>query len=233
MVWSQTLDDRPGSGHHVVHANVVDEPAQGTSRGGSRRRSDGSDAKRAALRSRSEPDLAGVLLRDVRGPNAFESTVEQLATAIRLGVFAAGDRLPPERELAESMNVSRTTLREAIAALREAGLVTTRAVAVAAPRSPTPRRRQRRAPRTAGRSPARSSRPISTATVTRFSSARRRAWGGVHGGRTRLSVDQQAWLRGALLEVSREADVDRHRQADSRFHLAIATLAGSPRLLDP
>jgi GntR family transcriptional repressor for pyruvate dehydrogenase complex len=76
--------------------------------------------------ARPEPGLAVVLLRPVRGVNAFEATVEQLATAIRLGVFADGDRLPPERELAASMRVSRATLREAIAALRQAGLVRTR-----------------------------------------------------------------------------------------------------------
>ena len=58
--------------------------------------------------------------------NVFESTVEQLATAVRLGVFARGEQLPPERELAERLGVSRVTLREAIAALRDSGLVTTR-----------------------------------------------------------------------------------------------------------
>jgi GntR family transcriptional repressor for pyruvate dehydrogenase complex len=50
--------------------------------------------------------------------NAFESTVEQLASAIRLGVFVQGDQLPPERELAETLGVSRNTLREAMATLR-------------------------------------------------------------------------------------------------------------------
>src|SRR4051794_4454894 len=65
-----------------------------------------------------EPDLAVALPRPVRGVNAFETTVEHLATAIRLGVFTDGDRLPPDRELAAAMCVSRATLREAIAALR-------------------------------------------------------------------------------------------------------------------
>ena len=58
--------------------------------------------------------------------NAFENTVEQLARAIRLGVLADGEQLPPERDLAERLGVSRNTLREAIAALRDSGLVTTR-----------------------------------------------------------------------------------------------------------
>ena len=58
--------------------------------------------------------------------NAFEVTVERLAQSIRLGVLVDGDRLPPERELAETFGVSRVTLREAIKALRDAGLVESR-----------------------------------------------------------------------------------------------------------
>src|SRR5437588_11363394 len=58
--------------------------------------------------------------------NAFEVTVERLAQSIRLGVLADGERLPPERELAETFGVSRVTLREAIKALRDAGLVDSR-----------------------------------------------------------------------------------------------------------
>ena len=69
--------------------------------------------------------LPDAVLRPAVG-NVFETTVEQLATAIRLGVFVAGDQLPPERELAERLGVSRNTLREAIAALRDSGLVSTR-----------------------------------------------------------------------------------------------------------
>ena len=65
------------------------------------------------------------MLRAVRGRHAFEGCVEQLATAIRLGVYPRGSALPPERELAERMGVSRATLREAIAALRSAEFVNT------------------------------------------------------------------------------------------------------------
>ena len=58
--------------------------------------------------------------------NAFEVTVERLAQSIRVGVLADGDQLPPERELADTFGVSRVTLREAIKALRAAGLVQSR-----------------------------------------------------------------------------------------------------------
>src|SRR3954454_14502521 len=64
--------------------------------------------------------------RPVRGGNAFEITVARLAQAIRLGLVAPGDRLPPERDLAERLRVSRVTLRQAIGALREAGYLESR-----------------------------------------------------------------------------------------------------------
>ena len=71
-------------------------------------------------------ELSHAVLRPARGGNAFEQAVERLARAIKLGVFQAGDRLPPERELAGLMQVSRMTLREALAVLRETGFVETR-----------------------------------------------------------------------------------------------------------
>ncbi|GAB3118544.1 FadR/GntR family transcriptional regulator [Glaciibacter psychrotolerans] len=69
--------------------------------------------------------LIDAILRPVRGHMAFESCVEQLGSAIQLGIFEPGSKLPPERILAEKLEVSRATLREAISALRSAGLVST------------------------------------------------------------------------------------------------------------
>ena len=66
------------------------------------------------------------LLRPVRDGNAFETAVERLVQTIKLGVIANGERLPPERELAQALQVGRTTLREALEALRQAGYVETR-----------------------------------------------------------------------------------------------------------
>jgi len=49
-----------------------------------------------------------------------------LLTSIKLGIVTPGDRLPPERELADRLNVSRATLREAIRALQQSGYVESR-----------------------------------------------------------------------------------------------------------
>src|ERR687884_1438004 len=51
---------------------------------------------------------------------------EQLAGEIRSGRLAAGARLPTEQALTRAAKVSRTVVREAVAALRAEGLVITR-----------------------------------------------------------------------------------------------------------
>lgn len=169
--------------------------------------------------------LVETVLRPARGTNVFESTVEQLATAIRLGVLVDGDHLPPERELADRLGVARNTLRDAIAALREAGLVQTRrgrgggtVVTYAGPSVAT------------GEGP----RPrvgMALADALDF----RRV---VEPGAARLAAlqplsgEQRAGLVAAVREV-RVADGDSaHRLADSRLHLAVATASGSPMLVE-
>lgn len=57
----------------------------------------------------------------VRPASTFEETVERLGSAIRLGLLAPGAKLPPERELAERLRISRSTLRQALTALVQSG----------------------------------------------------------------------------------------------------------------
>ncbi len=54
---------------------------------------------------------------------AHELVLDQLRRSIHLGHFGAGAKLPPERELASQLNVSRTTVREAVRLLETEGLV--------------------------------------------------------------------------------------------------------------
>jgi GntR family transcriptional regulator len=54
---------------------------------------------------------------------AWVQIEEQLADRIESGALAAGERLPPERILAESLDVSRMTVRQALASLAARGLV--------------------------------------------------------------------------------------------------------------
>jgi GntR family transcriptional regulator, transcriptional repressor for pyruvate dehydrogenase complex len=57
----------------------------------------------------------------VQPPTTFEETVERLGSAIRIGLLAAGTQLPPERELADQLGISRSTLRQAITTLVQSG----------------------------------------------------------------------------------------------------------------
>lgn len=66
------------------------------------------------------------VLHPVSSGNVFEETFERLASVIKLGLIPPGGRLPPERELAERLRVSRSTVREAIRGLQLGGLVETR-----------------------------------------------------------------------------------------------------------
>jgi len=56
-----------------------------------------------------------------------QSVVRQIEQLILRGILRPGERLPSERELSERMNVSRPSLREAVAELQERGLLATRA----------------------------------------------------------------------------------------------------------
>jgi GntR family transcriptional repressor for pyruvate dehydrogenase complex len=66
------------------------------------------------------PALEAVF-QPVQPPTTFEETVERLGTAIRLGLLAPGSQLPPERDLAERLGISRSTLRQALTTLVQSG----------------------------------------------------------------------------------------------------------------
>jgi GntR family transcriptional repressor for pyruvate dehydrogenase complex len=75
----------------------------------------------AALRQRSK------LLRPLEAPRSLSAeVVDRLAGQITSGKLPAGAKLPSEQEMMRGMGVSRTVVREAVAALRARGLVITR-----------------------------------------------------------------------------------------------------------
>ena len=55
------------------------------------------------------------------------SVVKQIELLILRGILRPGERLPSERELAEKLGVSRPSLREAVSALQERGLLASKA----------------------------------------------------------------------------------------------------------
>ncbi|GAA2205408.1 FCD domain-containing protein [Nonomuraea monospora] len=62
----------------------------------------------------------------VGGTGRVDAVVRRLSDAIALGLLADGEQLPSEAELAALLGVSTVTLREALMALRQQGLVETR-----------------------------------------------------------------------------------------------------------
>ena len=65
-------------------------------------------------------------LKLVQSQRLFEQVARQLGALIRSGEFTVGSRLPPERDLAKQLGVSRPTVREAMIVLELAGLVEVR-----------------------------------------------------------------------------------------------------------
>ena len=69
----------------------------------------------------------GVTMGPVKSTRIYEQIVGQVRALIAEGRLKSGDRLPPERELAETLMVSRPSVREALRALQSRGLIEIRA----------------------------------------------------------------------------------------------------------
>ncbi|MBV0895177.1 FadR/GntR family transcriptional regulator [Microbacterium sp. NC79] len=167
--------------------------------------------------------LVDVVIRGARTQMPFESCVEQLGSAIQIGIFRPGEKLPAERELAARLNVSRATLREAISALRAAGFVqTTRGRGggtTVCDQIPSAH---------FGHETARSRRAeiddvVIFRSVIEPGAAERAAL-------TDLTPDQAALLEQALNDVSTAESPESYRRADARLHLSIASVCGSEEL---
>lgn len=63
------------------------------------------------------------LLQKIKPQRITEKIVEQIKENISRGDFAAGDKLPPEPEMAEQIGVSRSSIREAIQILEHTGFL--------------------------------------------------------------------------------------------------------------
>jgi GntR family transcriptional repressor for pyruvate dehydrogenase complex len=69
----------------------------------------------------------GSAFRPLGGPRGLaHEVVQRLTTEITSGKLAPGERMPTEQEMIAAFGVSRTVIREAVAALRSEGLVVTR-----------------------------------------------------------------------------------------------------------
>jgi DNA-binding FadR family transcriptional regulator len=179
------------------------------------------------------PDLGGAL-RPVRQGNAFEETVERLLAIIKLGVVPPGGRLPPERELAVQLGISRITLREALSELQRAGYVCSRrgrsGGTFVTYTPPAPGRDEvRRLAREDGEK-------LADALTFRLAveTGAAEILAGMIGGQPASGetgpAGPRAVLAARLAEVTAAGPAD-YRRLDTLFHLAIAELTGSSLLL--
>lgn len=160
------------------------------------------------------------MLRPARHGNVFEETIERLLQNIKLGLFAVGSKLPAQRELADSLGVSRSTLRDALVELQKAGYIEVQrgryggayvrfrptVVADVLP----------------------DFNPKEVEDVLTFRGVLEPAAASLAAG-ARLSAAQRSHLLKALDEVSGASTTD-YRPKDARFHVAIAEVVGSPSL---
>src|SRR3954471_11213974 len=68
----------------------------------------------------------GLLQQQLATPSRVDEITDRLTTAIAIGEYLPGARLPVERVLAASLGAGRMTVRAALARLAERGLIETR-----------------------------------------------------------------------------------------------------------
>jgi DNA-binding FadR family transcriptional regulator len=166
------------------------------------------------------------VLRPVRSGNTFEEAIKRILQAIKLGAVTIGDRLPPERELARRLGVSRVTLREALKALTAEGFVESRRGRSGGTFiTYQPEQHQPIAPALNADElrehlhDAMILRGVLEPGAAEAAAARE------------LGEEATRYLRDRLAEVTAARTRETHRLADARLHLAIAELSGSSSLI--
>lgn len=160
------------------------------------------------------------VFKPVHAPTAFEETVERLGTAIRTGVLAAGSQLPPERQLATQLRISRSTLRQALTTLVQSGHLTStrgrRGGTFVVERPPLAERTDE---------------PLGDRARAVLDLRVAVELGSVTLAIERADDEELGRLAGRVEAMEDPDDFDDYRRADIGFHLAIAQAARSPQLL--
>ena len=158
------------------------------------------------------------LLRPLHSSPAYAAVVDRVRRAVALGALLPGDRLPPERVLAEALQVSRVTVREALRVLQGEGVLITKRGSSGTIVSPSV---------TSLGVVADDDKKVAEVFELRLAvetmAAQLAAERAAPEGISALDTCQEA------LEVS--SDVHTFRRADSTFHLTIARMSGNAMLL--
>ena len=155
-------------------------------------------------------------LKPVESRRLYQQIADQIRDLIERGGFEAGTRLPPERDLAQQLGVSRPSLREALIALDVEGRVEVRSgsgVYVSAAQPDPPQRRTA----SMGESPSQlmEARSVIEGEVVILACAR-------------ITDERLARLRDVLKGM--EAEIERRHtrvDLDRQFHLTLAEMTGN------
>lgn len=162
---------------------------------------------------------------DARGTTG--AVIQRLVAVIRDGHLRVGDRLPSERELAAQLQVSRQTVRKAVHALVEAGVVEVRSGQGA--RSGAHVRSDVLPPELVGT-------PVALPNVGEVGSVleARRMFEprvAVLAGFLMTDADYHAMRAVIVAQEGAVDDLDQVRRLDSRFHMAIAHATHNPTVV--
>src|SRR4051794_17702301 len=165
----------------------------------------------------------------VQTRRTFEEAVEQIAEKIKLGELRVGDRLPSERALADRMQISRPTLREAVKVLQDSGLVEVRrgsggGMFVATDFVPPELLADRRAMRIGEVAQVLEARRMLEPRVAQLASMRA-------GDDDFQAMERSIEDMRALVAKGPLASTDRFLQLDVQFHLGIARATGNDMIV--
>jgi GntR family transcriptional repressor for pyruvate dehydrogenase complex len=162
---------------------------------------------------------SGLLAQQLAMPSRADEITDRLVTAIAIGEYLPGARLPVERDLAAALGVGRMTVRAALARLVERGLLETR-------------RGRGGGSYVVDQWPESSTDAVRRTLSVRLGELRERcdAIARLHGAVCRAAADARTAadvdaLRAALLEYRTAGTGLAAQQADSRLHLAIMDAA--------
>lgn len=164
-------------------------------------------------------------LQTVEPQRLYLQIASQLRKLMAGGEFAAGSRLPAERDLATQLGVSRPSVREALIALEVEGLIEVRTGSGIYVKSPAPKRSARS---TAGQDAPAGWGPLEVISARILVESEVAALAAQHAGARQLQA-----MRTALRKMKQEAARGEvPRWGDEAFHEAIAQACGNSVLLD-
>ncbi|WP_022877921.1 FadR/GntR family transcriptional regulator [Microbacterium sp. B19] len=169
-------------------------------------------------------DTAGDLWLPVRKARAHELVIEVIEDRILSGALKVGDALPPERELAASLEVSRAGVREAVRVLESQGVLRSQPGAGAAAGTFVAALPREALTRFLRLHVALSNFTIQDVTEARIVLERASAVSAARGldGAARAEIEAALAAGEAAIGVR-----GAFNEADTRFHLAIADASGS------